>query len=378
MVKPITEATNSVFDRVTRLRVLVLGRSMHSFHVCGLTGLGLAVALTSALVLHLALSLPTLALLLASSVAAFVGLAIAVKVATGIETLIYYYHELTVVAAAAAVLKLMGQPLPAYLDITILGLGTFLFCGRIGCLMVGCCHGKPSTLGPCYGPEHAKAGFPSYLVGVRLFPVQLVESLWVMGTVLIGAQLAFAGDRPGEAFTWYVIAYDLGRFNFEFLRGDPDRRYLAGFSEAQYVSLGLTLAVVAAEAAGLLPLHRWHVAAPALQLAVMAACWCSRSLTSRVMRPRHVGELAEALSRLQSEDGSRVVVTTAGIHISASRIESGQRHINYYAISSASPRWTYRTARALGRVVLRLRHPMARAELIVGHNGVYHLLVGSD
>src|SRR5258708_346383 len=126
MLETIQLRVNRFMDTLVRLHIPVLGRPRHSFHVCGLTGLALAVLLASALVLHLRLSFLVMALLIAASVTASLALAIAVKIATGRETLIYYYHELAVVAAAALVLKLAGQPLLPYLDATLLGLGTFL------------------------------------------------------------------------------------------------------------------------------------------------------------------------------------------------------------------------------------------------------------
>src|SRR5439155_22019386 len=97
-----------------------------------------------------------------------------------------YHHEIDVMINAALLLWLLGQPLLPYLDLTILGIGMFLACGRVGCLMVGCCHGRPHSWGVRYKQEHADAGFAPYYVGVRLFPIQAVESLWVLSIVIVG------------------------------------------------------------------------------------------------------------------------------------------------------------------------------------------------
>lgn len=102
----------------------------------------------------------------------FLGMVMATKIITGEERLSYCDHEIVIMVVAALFLWLTHQPILFYLDITILGIGTFLFCGRIGCLMVGCCHGRPYHWGVCYRPEHAAVGFPPYYVGVRLFPIQ--------------------------------------------------------------------------------------------------------------------------------------------------------------------------------------------------------------
>jgi prolipoprotein diacylglyceryltransferase len=56
---------------------------------------------------------------------------------------------MVVMLVAAAFLWLLHEhePIIPYLDVTILVIGIFLVCGRIGCLMVGCCHGKPHRWG---------------------------------------------------------------------------------------------------------------------------------------------------------------------------------------------------------------------------------------
>ena len=69
---------------------------------------------------------------------------------TGEERIIYYRHEIAVMVVAALLLWLLRQPLLPYLDVTILGIGMFLTCGRMGCFMVGCCHGRPHDWGVCY------------------------------------------------------------------------------------------------------------------------------------------------------------------------------------------------------------------------------------
>ena len=163
---------------------------------------------------------------------------------TGEEKLIYYHHEIAESLNIALFLWLIHQPLLPYLDISILGIGTFLFCGRLGCLMVGCCHGRPSAWGVRYREEHVAGGFAPYLVGVRLFPIQAVEFLWVFCMVVFGINI-FLGDLPpGTTLVWYVVAYDTGRFYFEFLRGDAERPYIWGFSQPQWISVILMCLVV--------------------------------------------------------------------------------------------------------------------------------------
>jgi hypothetical protein len=142
------------------------------------------------LVTYLGLSPLVLVWLVLTAVLTFLALAMVTKIITGEENLIYYHHEIAVMVVAACLLNLLYQPVLPYLDITILGLGTFLAFGRVGCLMVGCCHGRPHGRGVCYRAEHAAAGFTPYLVGVRLFPIQAVESVWVFSIVVVGVCLS--------------------------------------------------------------------------------------------------------------------------------------------------------------------------------------------
>ena len=85
------------------------------------------------------------------------------------------------------------------LDVTALGLGVFLTCGRCGCLMVGCCHGKPFRWGVRYGEAHAREGFPAVYVGARLFPVQALEAVIVAAVVSACAVAIVLGAPAGTA-----------------------------------------------------------------------------------------------------------------------------------------------------------------------------------
>src|SRR5262249_15606184 len=224
----------------------------------------------------------------------FFGLVMATKIITGEERIINYHHQIGVMVVTAVLLWLLGQPILPYLDVAILSIGIFLVCGRIGCLMVCCCHGRPSRWGVCYREEHAAAGFTPYFVGVRLFPVQAVESCWIFCIVLVGSAFVLRGHPPGEALAWYVVTYDLGRFCFEFLRGDPDRPYYRGFSQPQWISLILMLAVALAELSGLLPFHAWHICATVLLSLTMGAISVKRHLQKtakyQILHARHIRE----------------------------------------------------------------------------------------
>jgi prolipoprotein diacylglyceryltransferase len=347
---------NRHLDAMASPTVTVLGKRRSAFHMGGVIGLTLATILTTALVSFRGLSLWVLAGIILTAVGTFFALAMLTKIISGEESLTYYHHEIAVLLMVSGYLWLLRRPILPYLEITLLGVGIFLFSGRIGCLMVGCCHGRPSKWGVCYRREHALAGFSHYLVGARLFPIQLVESLTVLIIVLVGVVIVLRDGLPGAALAWYVIVYDLARFSFEFLRGDRDRPYWRGFSEAQWTSLLLMLVVIALETAGLLPFHAWHLAAVLGLLLIMTAITTRRRLAhndlDQLFHPRHIHEVAQALAPAVHEEhlqpGSPgdidITSTPLGLQISASKGSQPDGDYYLYALSRRDGSLTEKTA----------------------------------
>jgi prolipoprotein diacylglyceryltransferase len=381
------ETLNRILDSLARTEIAFLGRRWPAFRLCGYVGLTLAVLLGVTLAATRGLSLWVLGALAVSSVLTFLALAMATKIVIGEERLVYYHHEIAIMASAALVLALLGRPVLPYLDITILGIGTFLACGRVGCLLVGCCHGRPHTWGIRYRYEHANEGFTPYLVGVRLFPTQAIEALWVSGTVLVGSALVLRGGPPGEALAWYVVTYDLARFLLEFVRGDPTRPYMLGFSEAQWISLGLLVAAVGAEIFGVLPFQPWHLGVVVGMVLTMVAVALGRRLRGMsrylLLHPRHVREVAAALdhAREQAQGATTVdtrvyiATTSLGVGISAGRQGAASDARWHYTLSRRGQPLTYAEARALGLLVARLRHPDTPYEMVAGDSGLFHMLM---
>jgi hypothetical protein len=293
------------------LRVGQRRLNVSTFQLCGLVGLAAAVAVALGMCSARGLSLSVEAGIIVVSIAVFLALAFATKAVTGAEALIYYHHEIAVLCAAAVVAALLGAPVLGHLDATALGLGAFLAFGRIGCLSAGCCHGRPAARGIRYGDAHVAAGFPGYLSGVTVLPVQALEAGAAAGLVLAG--LVLVPDTPGAAFGFYVSGYAVIRFGLELLRGDPQRLYWHGLSEAQWTSLLVALAITALAAAGLVPGLALHaLCAVALVLAVPLAVRRPRAL----LDPRHVRELAGRLPAPRPGAEPRVITTSLGVQVS--------------------------------------------------------------
>lgn len=379
-------------DTLIRPEVHLRGRVWPSFQVFCAIGLVLAISLTMALVMRLGLSPWVMAPVIVAAVATLFGLAMATKVVTGEERLTQYHHMIAVMGAAAGLVSLMRQPMLAYLDVTMLGVGMFAVVGRIGCLMAGCCHGRPYRWGVCYGQEHAANGFTPYYVGIRLFPIQAVESLWILGLVLVGSALLLSGEPPGTTLAWYLIGYATGRFYFEFMRGDAGRPYRWGFSEAQWTSIFLVGSVVLAEWAALLPWYPWPAAVTACLAGTMLAVAAARRFQSRsqyqILLPDHVREVAEAIEiashrarEIGALDGQdsipvdiRVAATSLGFQISAGLIWTATGSVFHYALSCRNETMSAATARTLAALILQLKHPLGPSELVEGDRGVFHLL----
>ena len=111
--------------------------------------------------------------------------------------------------------------------------------GRIGCLMAGCCYGKPTELpwGITFTNTLAAANVGTPLE-VSLHPTQLYES----GAALLILGILLFIERRGHGFAgrtfWsYLLLYPMARFIIEFYRGDPRGTVFDIVSTSQFVSL---------------------------------------------------------------------------------------------------------------------------------------------
>jgi prolipoprotein diacylglyceryltransferase len=377
-----------------RLEIRVGRKSLPAFRFFGYLGLVLSIGLTVALSARTGAPLWVMFVIILTGMLTFLTLAMVTKVITGEERLTYYHHEIAVVAVTILLCWALGQPVLRFLDITILGVGAFLVSGRIGCLMAGCCHGQPCAWGVRYRQEHADAGFTSYLVGVPLFPIQVLESAAVAALVLAGAWLVLTGRSQGGALGVYFAGYGIVRFGLEYLRGDPVRPYWLGFSEAQWTSAALMLLLVVLELTGMLPFSAWHVAAFGLVVAAMAATALRTQLgerdKARLFNPRHLQEVVSAAGFTFDRASTprpgpdrpaltHLARTSEGIVISAGLTEDWRgedgRAYQHYTISSERAELTEPDARRLALYIGRAAQLDGRFECIKGGRpGIYHLV----
>lgn len=95
--------------------------------------------------------------------------------------------------------------------------------GRFGCLMTGCCYGRPTDLpwAITFPKDHWTGGIPVH-------PTQIYEAL--LNAALFGGLMWLYRRKrfDGQIFATYLICYALLRAFVELFRGDYPKYYLGG------------------------------------------------------------------------------------------------------------------------------------------------------
>ena len=86
--------------------------------------------------------------------------------------------------------------------------------GRVGCLLAGCCYGRPSAL-----------------LGGGRHPAPLYEALLCL------ALFAWLRTQKRDLLLRYLVGYAMIRFSVEFFRGDDRGGFLLGLSPSQWLAL---------------------------------------------------------------------------------------------------------------------------------------------
>jgi len=321
-----TQRLNAALDSLPLPRLNVLGREVPTFRTCGITGFYVALLVLFGAGLLSGRSLLVLAALALVSGLSFFAYTYLRMWITGREELVLLEHVWFALACNSGALLWMSEPVLPYLDLVSVALCPFLAAGRVGCTLVGCCHGQPSSFGITYDEACARDGFTRHLVGVRLFPVPAIEGV---GLLVIGAigLVALPFAQPGKVFAWYLISYSVMRFGLEGIRGDV-RPHFLGLSQARWMAIievGLVLHLTAGEHR--LPALVTYAALFATLAGALAIRW-RRNWRRPLLTPAHIHELRE-LVRSEVERTGNVAFahprlrttsqqTTAGISVSGS------------------------------------------------------------
>jgi len=128
-------------------------------------------------------------------------------------------------------LRFLHLSLAVFWDVAIFTILVGMFFTRIGCLLNGCCAGRPSRFGLVLPNRKGESQ--------RRLPTQLFEAAWA--TILFIAAVAVRRSMPfpGALFLLISFGYAAGRLLMEFAREGEPRAYR--FSLAHVVSIVITL-----------------------------------------------------------------------------------------------------------------------------------------
>jgi phosphatidylglycerol:prolipoprotein diacylglycerol transferase len=154
---------------------------------------------------------------------------------------VFYGGLILAVIVALWYIRRQGLPMWTTCDVFAPGIALGHAVGRIGCLLAGCCYGRPTALpwGITFTDPFAAANVGTPL-GVPLHPTQLYEA----GAELLILGLLLATERrgrpfPGRTFWGYLLLYGISRYIIELFRGDDRGMVFGLFSTSQFVSVML-------------------------------------------------------------------------------------------------------------------------------------------
>ncbi|HPQ68564.1 MAG TPA: prolipoprotein diacylglyceryl transferase [bacterium] len=159
---------------------------------------------------------------------------------------IFYGGYIGAILVPGIFLKIVKEPILPIIDLPATYMPLCLAIHRtFGCLMAGCCFGKPTELP--WGIVFPAGAPASEMYGaVPVHPSQIYESL--LALAIFAALLYWRKHKrkvAGEIITLQVALYAAGRFVLEFWRGDVKRGFYGPLSTSQWVSVAM-LAIAAA------------------------------------------------------------------------------------------------------------------------------------
>ena len=148
-----------------------------------------------------------------------------------------------IAAVVVCIYQLRKHKLPLWTsgDLFAPGIALGYMVGRLGCLMAGCCYGKPTDVAWAITftdpAANINVGTP---LNVPLHPTQIYESLAGLIILVLLLVLERRGRQfPGRTFWSFVLLYSISRFVIEFYRGDDRGLVLNTLSTSQFISIVL-------------------------------------------------------------------------------------------------------------------------------------------
>ena len=152
---------------------------------------------------------------------------------------VFYGGLIAAVTVGLWLVRKYKLPVWSTADLMAPGIALGHVVGRFGCLMAGCCYGRPTDVPWALTfTDPAAAANVGTPLGIPLHPTQMYDA----GAELIILGLLLFTERKGRRFAgrtfWaYLLLYGISRFVIEFYRGDINRGTIGGaLSTSQFVS----------------------------------------------------------------------------------------------------------------------------------------------
>jgi len=149
--------------------------------------------------------------------------------------LVFYGGLIGAILSSLIYIRLRRLPVWKFGDALAPSIALGYFVGRFGCLMNGCCYGRPTSIPwAIHFPHDHPTG------GVGVHPVQLYDAVLNLGFYGLLVWLHRHKKFDGQVFAGYLIGYALLRSFVETFRGDYPVHYLGGVATpAQLVSVAI-------------------------------------------------------------------------------------------------------------------------------------------
>jgi phosphatidylglycerol:prolipoprotein diacylglycerol transferase len=154
---------------------------------------------------------------------------------------VFYGGLIAALAVGLLLVKRYKLPVWKTSDLIAPGIALGHVIGRLGCLLAGCCFGRPTTMPwaiTFHDPQAAlNVGTP---LDVPLHPTQLYDAGAEL-IILIALVATEKKGRPfaGRTFWLYMLLYAISRYIIEIYRGDDRGIFFSTFSTSQMVSLAI-------------------------------------------------------------------------------------------------------------------------------------------
>lgn len=151
---------------------------------------------------------------------------------------VFYGGLIAAVAVGLWLGRRYGLPMWTTADLFAPGIALGHVVGRFGCLLAGCCYGRPTDVAWAITFTNpaaaANVGTP---LNTPLHPTQLYDAGAELAILAVLLALERRGRGfPGRTFWLYMLLYAISRYIVEIYRGDP-RGTVFGLSTSQFVSI---------------------------------------------------------------------------------------------------------------------------------------------